>query len=152
MGSEQPLPRTNLSSRQTGCRPWCVFLCRQIVDLSPQYGHFNREDDTVNPSDFRLISTFCRQNHVLYILYVPRHLGTSSMVHLRWSWPVALKGNWPSEVAIVHRTMGVLNLGDNHSTMFPHSPGWWFFATPLKNHGVKVGWDDFSLANMVGKS
>jgi hypothetical protein len=27
-----------------------------------------------------------------------------------------------------------------------------FSPTPPKNHGVKVSWDDFSLANMVGKS
>ena len=20
--------------------------------------------------------------------------------------------------------------------------GWWFFATPLKNNGIKVSWDD----------
>ena len=29
-------------------------------------------------------------------------------------------------------------------------PGWWFFATPLKNDGVKVSWDD-GIPNMMGK-
>jgi hypothetical protein len=29
--------------------------------------------------------------------------------------------------------------------------GWWFFATPLKNDGVKVSWDDYSIRNMMGK-
>ena len=26
--------------------------------------------------------------------------------------------------------------------MINNNTGWWFFATPLKNHGVKVSWDD----------
>ena len=24
-----------------------------------------------------------------------------------------------------------------------NNTGWWFLATPLKNHGVKVSWDDY---------
>ena len=28
--------------------------------------------------------------------------------------------------------------------------GWWFQPTPLKNHGVKVSWDD-EIPKMMGK-
>jgi hypothetical protein len=26
--------------------------------------------------------------------------------------------------------------------LYIYISGWWFFATPLKNHAVKVSWDD----------
>jgi len=29
--------------------------------------------------------------------------------------------------------------------------GWWLSPTPLKNHGVKVSWDD-EIPNMMGKN
>jgi len=29
--------------------------------------------------------------------------------------------------------------------------GWWFQPTPLKNDGVKVSWDDFSIPNCSWK-
>ena len=30
---------------------------------------------------------------------------------------------------------------------------WWYtYPTPLKNHGVKVSWDDFSIPKILGKS
>jgi hypothetical protein len=29
--------------------------------------------------------------------------------------------------------------------------GWWLSPTPLKNDGVKVRWDDYSIPNMMGK-
>ena len=36
--------------------------------------------------------------------------------------------------------------------MTSHDPGWWLSPTPLKNDGVKVSWDDYSIPNMMGKS
>jgi len=27
--------------------------------------------------------------------------------------------------------------------------GWWFQPTPLKNDGVKVSWDDYSIPNIT---
>ena len=31
--------------------------------------------------------------------------------------------------------------------IYMYVSGWWFFATPLKNHAVKVSWDD-EIPNM----
>ena len=38
-------------------------------------------------------------------------------------------------------------LPDIYPTVFVLS-GWWFFATPLKNDGVKVSWDDVTIPNI----
>ena len=33
-------------------------------------------------------------------------------------------------------------IGDEWDVYDVSMAGWWFFATPLKNDGVKVSWDD----------
>jgi len=35
--------------------------------------------------------------------------------------------------------------------MNDNDTGWWFFATPLKNDGLKVSWDDDYLFPIYGK-
>ena len=35
---------------------------------------------------------------------------------------------------------------------FSIESGWWFFPTPLKNHGVKVSWDGWNFPFLNGKS
>ena len=50
---------------------------------------------------------------------------------------------------ICHRsTCGEL-VNEDH----PIYTAWWLtYPTPLKNDGVKVSWDDYSIPNMMGKS
>ena len=36
--------------------------------------------------------------------------------------------------------------------MVDNISGWWFQPSPLKNHGVKVSWDDMTFPTVSGKS
>jgi len=38
------------------------------------------------------------------------------------------------------------------ATVFHDKSGWWFQPTPLKNDGLKVSWDDYSIPKMMGQS
>ena len=38
--------------------------------------------------------------------------------------------------------MSMVFIGDEWDVYDVSMAGWWFFATPLKNDGVKVSWDD----------
>ena len=65
-------------------------------------------------------------SHVARLSKKPGHAGQSSGTHRtnRPGYPPEIKG-------------GML---ENTSHF---EAGWWFEPTPLKNHGVKVTWDDF---------
>ena len=46
-----------------------------------------------------------------------------------WSWKISTFWDPPT-------------CNTSNMTFLQIITGWWFFATPLKNHGVKVSWDD----------
>ena len=42
---------------------------------------------------------------------------------------------------------------DEKMIIYDYISGWWYtYPTPLKNDGLKVSWDDYSIPNMMGKS
>jgi len=50
-------------------------------------------------------------------------------------------------LVIYYSYMANINGYDDGMMMVNIDTGWWFQPTPLKNDGVKVSWDDFSIPN-----
>ena len=118
------------------------MICWKTIGRSPMVSPFLWPTDLIRHPTSPVTTLFCASRPVSGTAWTVKSWGTTASVHGLWHQWTNAGFNCSSKVWFLRKET-YLKMG----IYTTYISGWWLLLTPLKNHGVKVSWDD-DIANI----